>query len=86
MDRGGILLVGVSIGAALVDRLADDVHDAAQHVSGPTGTMIGSPVSTTSWPRTRPSVDVHGDRADHVLAQVLGDLENQAGLPVVVCT
>src|SRR3984957_19643769 len=25
-------------------------------VSGPTGTVIGPPVSTTSWPRTRPSV------------------------------
>src|ERR1700761_2371937 len=26
-------------------------------VSGPTGTRIGAPVSTTSWPRVRPSVE-----------------------------
>jgi hypothetical protein len=25
--------------------------------AGPTGTMIGEPVSVTSWPRTRPSVE-----------------------------
>jgi len=26
-------------------------------VSGPTGILIGAPVSTTSWPRTNPSVE-----------------------------
>ena len=50
-------------------------------VSSPTGTAIGSPVSMTSWPRTRPSVDVHGDGADRVLAEMLGDLEHE---PVAV--
>ena len=50
-------------------------------VSSPTGTEIGSPVSVTSWPRTRPSVDVHGDGAHRVLAEMLGDLEDE---PVAV--
>ena len=47
-------------------------------VSSPTGTEIGGPVSVTSWPRTRPSVDVHGDGAHGVLAEMLGDFEHQA--------
>ncbi len=47
-------------------------------VSSPTGTMIGEPVSTTSWPRTRPSGAVHGDRAHGILAEMLRYLENQA--------
>ena len=52
-------------------------------VSSPTGTAIGSPVSTTSWPRTRPSVEVHGDGAHGVLAEMLGDFEHQAVAVIV---
>ena len=52
-------------------------------VSSPTGTAIGWPVSRTSWPRTRPSVDVHGDGAHGVLAEMLRDLEHQAVAVVV---
>ena len=44
-------------------------------VTSPTGTEIGAPVSRTSWPRTRPSVGFKRDRADEVVAEVLGDLE-----------
>lgn len=29
--------------------------------AGPTGMRMGAPVSTTAWPRTRPSVPAHGD-------------------------
>ena len=52
VDRAG--LVGVDR-ALLVDRLADDVQDAAERAA-PTGTEIGPPVSITLPPRTRPSV------------------------------
>ena len=37
----------------------------------PTGTVIGAPVSTTSMPRTTPSVRRHGDGAHLVAADVL---------------
>ena len=47
-------------------------------VSSPTGTAIGRPVSVTSWPRTRPSVESMAIGAHGVLAQMLGDLEHQA--------
>jgi hypothetical protein len=43
-------------GRALVDRLADDVEDAAS-VALPTGMVIGAPVSSTDMPRVRPSVE-----------------------------
>ncbi len=46
-------------------------------VSGPTGTEIGAPVSMTVMPRCRPSVALHGDGADAVLAEVLFDLGDE---------
>ena len=49
-------------------------------VMSPTGTVIGPPVSTTSTPRARPSVRVHGDRADAVVAEVLLHLEDEVVL------
>ena len=48
--------------------------------SGPTGIAMGAPVSRTSIPRTRPSVAVHRDGADGVLAEVLRDLEREVVL------
>ena len=50
---------------------------------GPTGTAIGRPVSVTSWPRTRPSVDVHRDGAHRRFAEMLRDFEHQAVAAVV---
>ena len=47
-------------------------------VSSPTGTVIGAPVSVTSWPRMRPSDDVHGDAAHGVFAEMLRDFEDEA--------
>jgi len=52
------------------------------NVSGPTGIMIGSPVSIASMPRTSPVGRVHRDAADDVVAQVLGDLDDEVPLPV----
>ncbi len=52
-------------------------------VFGPTGTRICEPVARTTWPRVRPSVEVHRDGADDVLAEVLGDLEDEAVAVVV---
>ena len=39
--------------------------------ASPTGTVIAEPVSTTSMPRTTPSVRRHRDRAHLVAADVL---------------
>ena len=47
-------------------------------VPSPTGTAIGSPVSVTSWPRTRPSVVSIAMVRTVDLAEVLRDLEHQA--------
>ena len=52
-------------------------------VSSPTGMVIVAPVSTTSWPRTRPSVEVHGDGAHRVLAEMLRDLEDEAHIAIL---
>ena len=49
----------------------------------PTGTEIGAPVFFTAWPRRRPSVHVHGDGADGVLTEVLGDLEGEVVVLIV---
>ena len=47
-------------------------------VAGPTGIMIGPNRSRSpSWPRTRPSVEVHGDAAHDQFADVLGNFEHQ---------
>ena len=45
---------------------------------GPTGTVIGPPVSTHRVAAGQALGGVHGDGAHGVLAQVLGDLEHQA--------
>ena len=47
-------------------------------VSSPTGTAIGSPVSVTSWPRTRPSVVSMAMVRTVDLAEMLRDFEHQA--------
>ncbi len=68
--------------AALVDRLADDVHDAAERLGtdrhrdrrAGVGHLLAAGEAVGG---------VHGDGAHGVLAQVLGDLEHQA-LAVVV--
>ncbi len=44
-------------------------------VTSPTGTVIGPPVSRTSWPRTSPSVGLQGDGANEVVTEVLCNLE-----------
>ena len=52
-------------------------------VPAPTGTVIGPPVSLTSWPRTKPFRNVHRDAAHGVFAQVLRDFQNQPRASVV---
>ena len=47
-------------------------------VSSPTGTVIGAPVSVTSWPRTRPSVASMAMVRTVAFAQVLRHFEHQA--------
>ena len=47
-------------------------------VLGPTGTRICEPVAVTLLATGQAVSRVHGDRADDVLAEVLGDLEHQA--------
>ena len=63
--------------AGLVDRLADDVHDAAQALVADRNRDRGAGVGD------RLAADqafgrVHGDGADRVLAEMLGDLEDEA--------
>ena len=64
--------------ACFVDRLADDVDDAAEHARADRHRDRRAGVIDRSWPRTRPSVVVHGDAAHGVLAEMLGDFEHQA--------
>ena len=52
-------------------------------VSSPTGTAIGSPVSVTELTADEALGGVHGDGADGVLAEMLGDLEHQTGAVIV---
>ena len=66
--------------AGFVDRLADDVHDAAQAWRGRPARGSALPVSITSWPRDQAFGGVHGDGAHGVLAQMLGHFEHQADL------
>ena len=47
-------------------------------VPAPTGTLIGWPVSVTSWPRTRPSLVSMAMVRTVDLAEMLGDFEHQA--------
>ena len=63
--------------AALVDRAAEHVHDAAEH-AGPTGTEIGAPVLRTFMPRRRPSEEPMRDGAHDAVAELLLDLEREA--------
>lgn len=69
-------------GAALVDRLPNDVEDAPQRLT-PHGHLDGRPrVHHELAPRQalRP---LHGDAPHRVLPQVLGHLEHQADLVVL---
>ena len=89
-DRGFGRLVdeqrglGVDVGeqvaadrAALVDRLADDVHDAAERhrADGHADLAAGGGDALAAGQALG---RVHGDRADEVLAEMLGDLEDEA--------
>ena len=46
-------------------------------VPSPTGTVIGAPVSLTSWPRTRPSDVSMAMVRTVILAEMLGDFEHE---------
>ncbi len=62
--------------AALVDRLADDVHDPAQRL-GPDGNAdLGAGVDDF-LPAGEPVGAIHRDGAHGVLAEVLGNLEDE---------
>jgi hypothetical protein len=62
--------------ALLVDRRADDVHDAAQRAGSDRrqdrAARVGDRLAAG-----QALGGVHGDGADHVLTQVLGDLEHE---------
>ena len=79
VDRGGHVAADR---AALVDRLADDVHDAAERLRADRHADLragGGDALAAGQAVGR----VHGDRADDVLAEVLGDFEDQAVAVVV---
>ena len=68
--------------AALVDRLADDVHDAAErHRADGHADLAAGGVDALAAGQALGGV--HGDRADEVLAEMLGDLEDEAVAVVV---
>ena len=73
--------------ALLVDRRADDVHDPAEGAGSDRG-QDGSAGVGHGLAARRAFRRVHGDGADHVLAEVLGDFQHQgeglAGLLVDV--
>ena len=63
--------------AGFVDRLADDVHDAAE--GGGTDRHADRRAGVDHWLAARQAFGgVHGDGAHGVLAQMLGDFEHQA--------
>ena len=68
--------------AALVDRLADDVHDAAERLRADRHADLraggGDPLAAGQAVGR-----VHRDGADDVLAEMLGDLEDQAVAVIV---
>ena len=68
--------------AALVDRLADDVHDAAERLraDGHADLRAGGGDALAAG---QAFGRVHGDGADDVLAEVLGDLEDEAVAVIV---
>ncbi len=63
--------------AALVDRLTDDVHDAAEGL-GTDGHADLAAGGGDALAAGQTFGRVHGDRADDVLAKMLGDFEDQA--------
>ena len=70
-------LAAVLIGPGLVDRLADDVHDAAERlVADRHGDRLAGVGHVLAADQALGAV--HGDRAHGALAQVLRDLEHQA--------
>jgi hypothetical protein len=79
VDRRGI---GVADGAALVDRLADNVHDAAERhrADGDADLVAGVAHRLAAGEAVG---RVHGDRAHGRFAEVLGDLEDQARTVIV---
>ena len=79
MDRGRHVAADR---AALVDRLADDVHDAAERLraDGHADLRAGRVDDLAAGEAVG---RVHGDRADDVLAEVLRDLEDQAVAAIV---
>ncbi len=83
VNRRGAL--GVD-GPGLVDRLADDVEDAAEVLGADRHRDRGCRCRVTSMPRTRPS-DVSIAMARTVdLAEVLGDLEHEVVLARSRCS
>ena len=72
-------LARASTGPALVERLAEQVEDAARACFSPTGTVIGAPVSSTARAAHAGRRSVHGDAAHEVVAQVLLHLGHQRG-------
>ena len=68
--------------AALVDRLADDVHDAAERLGADRNLDLRAGV-VDLLTAGQTLGGVHRDGADDVLAEVLGDLEDEAVAVVV---
>ncbi len=74
VDRGEL---GRADGAALVNGLTDDVHDAAERFRADRHLDLGAGVGHFGAAHQTLG-GVHGDGADHILAKVLRDLENEA--------
>ncbi len=69
--------------ASFVNRLADDVHDAAERFQHQPEPMIGAPVSRNFLTANQTFGRVHGDRAHGVFTQMLGHFQNEAVAHVV---
>ena len=69
-------------GASLVDRFADDVHDAPERAFADRNRDRAAGVGDF-LPAHETFGNVHGDAAHRVLAKLLGDFEHEA-VPVVV--
>ena len=68
--------------AALIDWLADDVHDAAK--CGRANRHVDRATEVSHRIAANQALGgVHGDRANRVLAEVLGNLEDQAVAVIV---
>ena len=84
--KAPILVDGALLGSVertrFVDRLADDVHDAAQRLMSDRNRDRRAGVVDT-LPTDQTFGRVHGDRANGVFAEVLCDFENQT-IAVVV--